>query len=485
MTRNGKNWPGFRWWVFWRHFWQHRRENLFVLLILTLGFLFYIVYGAWTTAVSSPAAVEIEPPIIPADVMVRVPAWTEQVAAPNMDPMRLFEPARLQDAMHNHPLVEVIGPIYRPKEFPSPVRAVVPALSVPVMTPGGTTEIWGVEDWAEPLEKSLELQQGRWPGAAGEIAVHIGFAQRTGVGPGSELSLLFIPSDELVEEKRHVTVVGVYGGEFDLLPELMAPLVDVQELTHLSRPNLVLAWSQPVPDHIVETGPPQNETRRYPMPQLEDLLGQGLRGVRLPTIGWLPPGDLHPVAQEAQFLLPFGLMVDDQIYINGSTATGVLPLYTGIAVRVSPITLLIFLSEGIALTVVLALVVVDRQRLLGTYRVLGLSGGQLRRLYFLQVVGVGLVATVLGVALFWAVRAPLQSALGMEPELAPLTIGLWLLAVLTFALWSGHVAGSLYETTDIDSLLRANFAFDWWSIVRLGLTASDQPSGELVQASGG
>jgi len=135
----------------------------------------------------------------------------------------------------------------------------------------------------------------------------------------------------------------------------------------------------------------------------------------------------------------------------------------------SPITALIFLSQGIGLTVVLALMVVDRQRLLGTYRVLGLSTRQLRWLYLLQVGIVGITATALGGLLFLLLRAPLETTLGMPPSIDRLTMVLWFLAVLVFAVWSAHVAGSLYATTDIDSLLRANFDFDWWSIVRLGL----------------
>jgi len=401
MRHRTGGWLGIRSWVFWRHFWQHRRENLFIIAILTLGFLFYTVYGAWTSSVSSSEAVRVEPVRLPCDVLVRVPAWTEQVTTPDTDPSPLFTGDALTAAMRAHPLFQVIPPAYRPENVPSPVQALVRALAVPVMTTGGTVETWGVEAWDKPLHDAFRLVDGRWPQAHHEAVVHSRFARRTGVDPGATLTLMYIPPDKLLEERTRVTIVGVFDGEYDVTPEILLPLPSLQKLAHLTRPNVYLAWSEFIPDHVVETGPPANETLRWPLPQLEDLLGSGLEAVRLPTIGRLPPREYHPLASQAQFLLPFGLTVDDDIYINGSPGTEVHALYRGITIKVSAITLLIFLSQGIAVTVVLAIVVVDRQRLLGTYKVLGLSSRQLRWVYFLQVAVVGLGATMLGGFVFW------------------------------------------------------------------------------------
>jgi len=476
MRRSGSVGAGICSWVFRRHFWQHQRENLFVLVILTLGFLFYVVYGAWTSSVSSSSAVQVEPLQLPADVMVRVPGWAEQVTVPDMDPARLFDPERLADAVRNHPLTEQIPPVYRPTPPPPRVRTIVKALAVRVMTPGGNVEVWGVDEWNQLLLEALPLQAGRWPENAQEVVVHAQFAEDTGVELGDDIPLTYVLPDAAVERQLAVRLVGVYTGDYDLVPSLMLPIAGVQQLTRARRANLIMAWAEPVPDLVVETGPPSNQTLSYPRPQLEDLLGEGLQATRVPTIGPLPAAkEYHPIAEQAQFLLPFGVTVDDRIYVNGSTATGVTELYRGIAIRMSPITALIFLSQGIGLTVVLALMVVDRQRLLGTYRVLGLSTRQLRWLYLLQVGIVGITATALGGLLFLLLRAPLETTLGMPPSIDRLTMVLWFLAVLVFALWSAYVAGSLYATTDIDSLLRANFDLDWWSIVRFGIS----PAGEI------
>jgi len=254
MRRSGTVGAGICSWVFRRHFWQHQRENLFVLVILTLGFLFYVVYGAWTSSVSSSSAVQVEPLQLPADVMVRVPGWAEQVTVPDMDPARLFDPERLADAVRNHPLTEQIPPVYRPTPPPPRVRTIVKALAVRVMTPGGNVEVWGVDEWNQLLLEALPLQAGRWPENAQEVVVHAQFAEDTGVELGDDIPLTYVLPDAAVERQLAVRLVGVYTGDYDLVPSLMLPIAGVQQLTRARRANLIMAWAEPVPDLVVETG---------------------------------------------------------------------------------------------------------------------------------------------------------------------------------------------------------------------------------------
>jgi len=450
-------------WAFSRHFWMHRRENLFVLVILTMGFLFYTIYGTWIATTSSPEGLDVEPLRLPAEVAAQVPYWVTGLEVPS--PRTVFESAYLsQETFARWRKSQGTFPAV----FETPVDEVVEVLEVPVLGSCGMVSAWGLRESSNRLSSALPLVAGRWPVKTGELAIHVSCATAAGQGMGGELTLQYIPMPDNRAATLTGQVVGIFEGDYDVMPEIVVVASDLEELTNINAPNLFLAWSRGVPDRVMQRPWPYSTAAVYRTPPLSELVGTGLAPIRMPAMLRYEPVGAY---------FPFGMTINDRVRVDGGVEQGLRPLFEGLAARVWPLTLLIFLSQGIALTVVLAIVVVDRQHTLGIYKVLGVDKGQLRQLYFLQVLMVGLFATALGSGIFFALRPLFFAHLGLALLIHPGTMVLWLLAVLLFATWAGHVAASLFASTEIDSLLKVTFNLDWWSIVRLDLVGARASEG--------
>jgi len=453
-------------WAFSRHFWMHRRENLFVLIILAMGFLFYNIYGTWSAATASTEEVDVRPLELPAGVVAQVPHWVTKLQVTS--PSDVFDMAYLRRETYRR--WREVHRTY-PKTFQPPVDEVLGILEVPVLSACGSVSAWGLPDPSSRILDSFPLVAGRWPAKPGEVAIYSSFGEAVGRGVGTEVTLQYVRMPEYQLAETSASVVGLFEGQYDIMPEVVVVDRQLQELTNIVEPNLFLAWGKEVPDMVITSPPPGSTVEVYRTPPLEELVGTGLEPIRMPVmLGYDPPGGLFP----------FGMTINDRVRVNGGFEQGLRPLFEGTAIRIWPLMLLIFMSQGIALTVVLAIVVVDRQRTLGVYKVLGVDKGQLRQMYFLQLFIVGLAATVVGGLLFFVLRPLLMVQLGLSLAIQPGTMVLWLFAILVFATWAGHVAASLFATTDIDSLLKVAFNFDWWSIVRIGIS----PTSTAEEATG-
>ncbi len=455
-----------RLWVFGRHLQRHWGESAIIFVVLLSGFLFYAFYGSWSEATVSTADVDIAPLRIPSDIILEVDHWALGVEAPDLSPSQYITESYLHQGFKEHELWTRLPTAYRPTVLPPLVESSVEGISLPVMSQGGTVIMWGLPNVPEQLEASLQLIDGRWPENHSEIAVHVGFASRTGLIQGEETELVGqrVLSGEGL--RLSVEVVGSFQGDYDVFPEIITTVSTATRLTGTDSGNLLLLWSEevePVEVHSPVTG----ETTSYELPQLPDLL-LGMRwGTRAPTVGSFIEADLFSSAVAAGRILPYGIMVEGRARVDGSEEMGLRGMYTRLGGRLASVTMMIFLLQAVALTVILSIVVVDQQRAFGTYKVLGVSPGQVSLVYFLQVVLTGVLAGVSGIIIFRLLAPAFGDVVGFELRMPGRSMVLWYIAILAMSLWCGHLARSLFETTEIDSLLRENYEFDWWSLVRM------------------
>jgi len=326
--------------------------------------------------------------------------------------------------------------------------------------------MWGLPSVSDNLAESLPLLSGRWPEGTEEISIHREFADRSGLGVGEETSLAAMQAPGKITSGVTAEVVGVFGGTHDIYPEVLSSAGFAQQLAG-GVSNLALLWAREVEPIEVES-PMSPEVRTYRMPQLADLF-EGFRwGTRAPAVEeFADTRDLHPSAARAGRTIPYGMLVQGRARIDGGEEPGLRGMYGGLGARLAQATLMIFFSQAVALTVILAIVVVDRQRTFGAYKVMGLASGGVWRLYFAQVLLTAAAAGVTGLLLFRLLAGVFGTMLGFTLHLPVLSVVLWGAAALALSVWSAHLASSLFDTTDIDSLLRETYDFDWWSLVRL------------------
>ncbi len=453
-----------RWWIFRRHLWQHWRESAIIFLVLLSGFLFYTFYGSWSGAVASPDE-GISALSLPADVMLEIAHWAAQMQEPDLSPAAYAADDFLRQRIDDRGLWGGIPTAHRPAQLPRLVRESLGAVSAPIMTGAGTVDMWGISGVPLELEASLPLVAGRWPEDASEAAVHESLANGGGVVLGERTPLVGMQVLQGSTREVPVEVVGVFRGEHDIYPRVMVLSETAAELLGGGEENLLLLWEQKVEPIEVEM---IDGTMRYEFPGLSEVLRGFSWSTRVPTIeAFDTHEDLDSLTARLGVTLPFGMLVEGRVRVHGSAEIGIRAMYMRLGERLAPVTLMILLSQVVALTVILAIIVVDRQRTFGAYKVLGLSVSQVRRLYFGHVLVIGVTAGVLGFIIFNLTAGFMEDLMGFDFEMPLLSIGLWGLIVLLLSAWCAHIAGALFESTDIDSLLREAYEFDWWSIVRM------------------
>ena len=455
-------------WVFLRHLRQHRRENALICLVLVLGLVFYTVYGTWSHQVSAPAGVQVARFNLLADAVIYVPNWAERGLAPEISLPEVLSDRRLAKAFFGHPLQRIIPSVLRP-QYVRPIEELIYVSEALVMSKGGTVKAWGVPGPSDlsGLQNSLVVSSGRWLEGGTELMVSDWLLTVYSAQLGDLLSFRYIRGAELKERQTEGVIVGVYSATHDMMPQVIMSETHLQQLTGFTEPNTVLVWERPLPRHEAILPVPGQQVSEFSLPQFRDMLGEGLAPTRMPTLGELRPGTYHRLTQDVQDVLPYGLMIDDTIRYRGAGDPALGQLYSNSVIKLAPITGLIFLSLTISLTVMMSIIVIDNRRTLGVYRVLGVSPSQLRVLYVGQVTVLGLGATVAGVAIFFLLRPLLRQVLGYDLVFDPGVIGIWFVALAFMAWWSSHVAVALFQSTDIDGLLKGRLDFDWWSIIRI------------------
>ena len=452
-------------WALRRHLWEHRRENLFILAILAMGFLFYAVYSSWAGQMGMPEGVTMETLALPADMVLEVPQWTTGTGPP-YNPAALLEQGHLHDQFRRDRLYQIMPRRLRPR-FENPVTGLLAVASSLARTSGGTVEVWGVEQGWSSIEGAFPLASGRWPESISEVAVHASFLDKTGLEVGDKMTLLFPVSRAVTHWQTHPVIVGAYEGDYHVMPQAVIVGGETLRSSTGYKPNLYLVWAKDLPD-IITYDRAGNVDLVYRQPQLADMVDGGLPPTRLPIVGVLPENsEYHPMARSALSSLPHATLIDDTPRSDGLPERGIVPLYRTMVLKLSPMASLIFISITIALTVVLAMVISDRQPMLGVFKILGVDGRQLRWLYFMQVLLLGLAASLLGLLLFHALKPTLDSHLGFDVSIARGALNMWGVALVFFGLWASHVAGVLFASGQIDSLLREGYELDWWSIIRI------------------
>ena len=457
-----------RFWVFIRHMQQHWRESLIIFAVLLSGFLFYTFYGSWSEAAASPEEVDLPALELPADVMLEIDHWAAQGEEPYLSPVQFISERRMQQMVEAHELHQRIPSVYHPPT-PGPSELIdesIEGISASVMTSRGTVKMWGLSEMTEQFAGEVPLVEGRWPENVSEVVVHQELATRMQASTGEEIQAMASAPFEDSVSGSVLQVVGVYGSEHDIQPDLIVSFDTASEIMGASRSNLLLLWEQEVSPVEVEE---MQQTRVFEMPQLTDIMADVRWGTRAPTVSSYPDTQgLDAIAADVGKLLPYGMLVRGHVYIDGEEeGMGLGGMYAGLGARLAPATLMIFLSQAVALTVILAIVVVDRQQTFGSYKVLGLSAAHIWRMYFVQVLLIGVSAGAVGVLLLHLFLASFGDLLGFTLRIQGISIALWSTAVLAMAVWCAHLASSLFENTDIDSMLRETYNFDWWSLVRM------------------
>ena len=453
-------------WTFGRHLRYHWRESLFILLILAFGFVFYGVYSSWTDQVTSQDHVVIEELSLPADVVAQIPLWATLLPhAPTLNPMKVLSDGYLEGAFRDHPLLKSISRRWRP-DYSSAVAEIVSVVDALLKTEAGTLRVWGIPNVSGSFASALPLKQGAWPTDPDQLAVHETLLSRAGIVLGDEMTLLHPDPNSLQVLRVTGRVVGVFSGEYDVMPLVVSTPQALQTLLGPTAANTHLAWAKEIPPVAIWNSSLRTSVMN-PVPQLPDLVGSGLQSTRMPVVGPLPPGDYLEDALVGSSVLPHPLLIDDTVRADGRAEGGLSSLYHGIILKPSPVASLIFAVLAIAMTVVYVIIVVDRQSTLGVYKILGVDVGQLRWLYFTQTLVLGAIATVIGTMIFYAIAPALARELGFALSLRAGVFAMWALALVCFGAWASHVAGVLFSTSQIGSLLREAYEFDWWSIIRI------------------
>lgn len=165
--------------------------------------------------------------------------------------------------------------------------------------------------------------------------------------------------------------------------------------------------------------------------------------------GGLPSPFLHRV--DPVYWYPG--VVSDRIEAMGRSGT----------ITVSGLVGLMFLVVALALTLTVMIIVLDRQRVIGTYAVVGMSAEDIGRMFRSQLIADSVIGTVLGIGLLSLVLA--FGGGGSVMEVPTLTMILWGVLQVVLVCWGGRVAWVLSGSRDLRAHLRGDTGFDWWALI--------------------
>lgn len=417
------------WWADWR---SGLRVDIFLIIILAAGLCLYTVYRTWAAGVGGGAGTAASESALPADAAILEPAWMTSLADPTLRPLQV---ARA-------PLTTAASGYGRRQGAAVPVVARSEgALRVPVLSPWGTVEAWGLDDsrgW-------LPLSRGsRWRGS-GDLLVPAAWITGGRTAVGRAVRLTFLPPYGGPARSLDLRVSGSFpdsGGFF------AGPVLDFAAVSRLSgylQSNVAFVWQT-------------HQSIRFGRGYVETVhLEPALRGA-------LPHGALVPKTPAGNFTYLFPVQM--QLLTPATTQERLGRLLSGAIGGVGPAVLLMFLSLFIAVTVGQVVRALDQRERLGIYKATGIARGEV---FWLNTLSIGwdvLLATALAALALIAGAGPVHRGLGVTLRVDGFEVATWVVFGAFLARWGGRIAASLFDSGDAVPLLRKTAAFDWWSLIR-------------------
>ncbi len=478
-------------WSLKRHFRLHKIESVVIFTILMVGFLFYLFYGSWKASLTGMKEKSVEPMDLPADVVIYAPGWHDRLKhVPRAGPHQV-NPDFLKERFFDHPKYKKAkDELGEDLAYPGCVKESISLAIKPALTEAGIRKIWTINEWYDHMPRLRRLFptiRGKWPTSGEEdnwVVVHREFLTAANKKVGDQIALGFIrtlhesvtgnrgqrPEDIFRYDKISFEIVGAFDKKWDPTPQILLPAR--RKFHHffqlLRRPrSMLLVW-------LNDTSSASNSGKSPPLPTYLDLIRDEEGRTRYPALmGYENPSFAFSSSTEnAESLmfkpkpyLPFDMPIYNKIWRDGQIPGTVGALYKNMALILSPVALLIIAAIVLALTVTMAVIVADKQKTLGVYKVLGAKPRLLRKLYFCHILLLGLISSLIGAALF---RPLMEHMMGIEASLVAVTVAAWAATLVFLGWWGGQAAAILFYSTEINSFLNKAYDFDWWSLLRFG-----------------
>ncbi|MFO8060649.1 MAG: ABC transporter permease [Bacillota bacterium] len=336
-------------------------------------------------------------------------------------------------------------------------RHSMPGVVTYLTSRGGTHEAWGVDPDDVRFDSGMQFVAGRAPHpGAGEVAVTEALARRLSLEVGDPFTLGYLHPELGTRSRAEFTVSGIFAMAEVFGELILGEVEEVAELACMPRHNALWLWHNPrrtVEDLVRELRGSLPRIRAPAYPYSYSSSGESPENNRyLAAYGGLPS--------------PFANRVGPTFWYRGSVRDQLAHLGRTGAASVSGLVGLMFLVVGIAVTLTVLVIILDRQVTIGIYSVLGMSPEDIGNMFRTQLVGDSLCGTLLGsVAL--AVILSLAPSEGPAPTVSTVTCVLWIIAQVALVLWGGRVAWMLSGSRDLRSHLRGDADFDWWTLVNI------------------
>jgi len=422
-------------------------RGVFALMtcVLALTFVIYGLYGGLTRVYTVRGdLIATEPLVLPADIVIYQPDWV---------------------SMYGGPLggLEDIG-----KESARSGRAQeerYPGQAVNIETPFGYRMVWSLHILSAGRLKDFTVVRGHWPAAGDELMV----PEDLGVPVGTSLPVQYWRPLTLETVRVTGRVVGLYNADWTTelpwiaLPELTGRLLGTTEA------NLLLVYE------------PTARFRRVTMETLLDRYGaacadETVRVLSMPvdTTGMEPPRWVRMLGGKALFDTS---LVGPRTLTASSVAGQEARVQSRVGFALVPIMITVLSVVIAILTLVVVNVFIGQQRTIGVWRSLGVSTGEVGRLYSYSILAVGIIGSVLGAAFYVPILMLLNRSLDQPLPVPWSSIPLWLAVILFLGAWAGHVARALYTASSIRSFLNNETRVDWWAVIRFGVDSEPDRTG--------
>ncbi len=420
--------------LLYREWMANRFAHMIVIGVLALALLMYGLYGVWSQDVGTEGH-QAQSPGVPVPLLVHYPDWAARMSRPHLGFERLTDDAHLDSVTRD----VAIGVVTR------------------LRTPVGTVEAWGVDLQYRRLTGAFDLLQGRLPEAGQrEVALSAGLVDELNMEPGDSLPLGYLHPDlgEYLQGEFRISGIVNMSGPLDRT--VVGDRLEIGHLAYMRQANAAWIWQRGVGAvrhsstamRALRDVLPRVRAPAYPASYAAE--GEDIDDNRwLSAYGGLPSPFMHRV-EPAYW---YAGVVSDRIAAMGKSG----------AITVSGLVSLMFLVVALALTLTVMVIVLDRQRVIGTYAVVGMSAEDIGRMFRSQLIADSVIGTVLGIGLLSLVLAAGEG--GSVTEVPVLTLILWVVLQAALVCWGGRVAWVLSGSRDLRAHLRGDTGFDWWALI--------------------
>jgi len=432
------------WWRFIRKEWRANRvAHLLVTLVLVAGFTLYGLYGAWTTVLRQQVNDIARKVELPVPLMVFYPDWTLKVARPDLS----IEPY-------------VVAPVVADL-----VHHATCGLYVRLYAEGDAVDVWGIDPADEWLGRALGVSTGRGLKSPDDALVAASLVGQ--LDNLDALTLTYADAETGRTKQVIVNIVGIFDDRnSELYPDVVMSRDRLKGLVGVNRSNAAWLWP---PAAIVASM--YHQKGEDGMAVTLHLLRRNLPSVRAPAYPLDKTATHEKGSVEMQYggrPAPFMQLASPIYWYEDMTAGQLGQLNEGTILALSGLVGLMFGLIVLAITLIVLVIVVDRQRTIGIYAVVGLRPGDIARLFQLHLVWDAVMATGVGYGAIRLLFDSVEATGGQAMVLPMVTLILWVAAACFFVWWGGHVALVLSNQKTLRSHLRGDMNFDWWALIRIG-----------------